>query len=470
MGLEGPHGIDAAVAEPGIECAAEHLGHVVGGRLGRVDEVDAGDQLAGEIGVSEVDPGVHDGDDLARPDGVPATTGSQTLLYSPNDNPPLIDSSEFIWVEKIAEHWYHYRTTLDPSTPRSCALAMSRRLRFIMTVDPILEVLPLGMPWQTSDPFLFCVHHDDAYPAGNERLGPAASLRGRNIGQDFAGLDGWRMYHGDLVPGFPGHPHRGFETVTIVLKGFIDHSDSLGATARFGEGDVQWLTAGKGIVHSEMFPLLDQHGPNPLELFQIWLNLPRASKMAEPHFKMLWHETIPTSVTRDGEGKRTEVMVIAGELGDSRAPAPPPDSWAAGAEADLAIWSIRMEPGARWRLPAAKSGTNRTLYYHEGTGLQLSGRPVSPRTGVKVRPDVDLELVVGPDASRLLLLQGRPIGEPVTQYGPFVMTTPAEIQEAFVEYQATEFGGWPWPEDGPVHARDAGRFARYPDGHIERPV
>ena len=96
---------------------------------------------------------------------------------------------------------------------------------------------------------------------------------------DFAGADGWRMYHGSIVPGFPQHPHRGFETVTFVRQGFIDHSDSLGATARFGRGDVQWLTAGEGIVHCEMFPLLDREGPNPCELFQIWLNLPAADKM-----------------------------------------------------------------------------------------------------------------------------------------------------------------------------------------------
>ncbi|HEY9899110.1 MAG TPA: pirin family protein [Pantanalinema sp.] len=339
-----------------------------------------------------------------------------------------------------------------------------------MAEDPILEVLPLGMPWQTPDPFLFCVHHDDAYPAGNDRLGPAASLHGRDIGQDFAGRDGWSMYHGDVVPGFPGHPHRGFETVTIVLKGFVDHSDSLGATARFGEGDVQWLTAGRGVVHSEMFPLLDPHGPNPLELFQIWLNLPRASKMAEPHFKMLWRETIPTSVALDAQGKRTEVLLIAGELGDRRSPAPPPDSWAARDEADVAIWSIRMEPGARWQLPAAEPGVNRTLYYFGGSGLHVSGIPVPSASGVRVRPDSDLELIAGPDASRLLLLQGRAIGEPVTQYGPFVGTTSEDIQQAYADYRATAFGGWPWPSDDPVHPRDAGRFARYPEGRIERPV
>src|SRR5438105_5060955 len=117
----------------------------------------------------------------------------------------------------------------------------------MVAMKPVLSVEPLGFPWQTPDPFLFCVHHDDAYPAANEQLGPAASLEGRDLGQDFEGKNGWRMYHGLRVPGFPQHPHRGFETVTVVRSGLVDHSDSLGATARYGHGDVQWLTAGRGV-------------------------------------------------------------------------------------------------------------------------------------------------------------------------------------------------------------------------------
>src|SRR5215471_18386746 len=179
--------------------------------------------------------------------------------------------------------------------------------------DAILQVFPLGMPWQTFDPFLFCVHHDDAYPAGDDHFAPAASLAGRNIGQDFSRKDGWSMYHGTTVPGFPQHPHRGFETVTIARRGLIDHSDSLGAAARFGRGDVQWLTAGGGIVHSEMFPLLDQSEPNPVELFQIWLNLPSENKLVAPHFSMLWDGDIPR-VTHEDAGRRSEVTIIAGML------------------------------------------------------------------------------------------------------------------------------------------------------------
>ena len=152
------------------------------------------------------------------------------------------------------------------------------------------------------------MHHDDRYPAGNERLGPKASLAGRNLGQDFEGKDGWRMYHGEIVPGFPQHPHRGFETVTVVRRGLLDHSDSMGATARYGRGDVQWLTAGRGIQHAEMFPLIERDRDNPLELFQIWLNLPTRDKMADPYFAMLWGDTLPKDVQRDSEGRTTEIM------------------------------------------------------------------------------------------------------------------------------------------------------------------
>ena len=123
--------------------------------------------------------------------------------------------------------------------------------------NPILDIIPLGFPWDGLDPFIFTVHHVDDYPAGNDNQGiDRADLVGRNMGSDFSYKDGWSMYHGAEVPGFPQHPHRGFETVTVVRRGYVDHSDSLGATARYGGGDVQWLTTGSGIQHSEMFPLI----------------------------------------------------------------------------------------------------------------------------------------------------------------------------------------------------------------------
>jgi redox-sensitive bicupin YhaK (pirin superfamily) len=332
----------------------------------------------------------------------------------------------------------------------------------------VLETRPLGFPWETADPFLFCVHHDDAYPVGNAELGPAASLAGRRLGQDFEGKDGWRMYHGDVVPGFPQHPHRGFETVTIVRRGYIDHSDSLGAAARFGRGDVQWLTAGAGIVHSEMFPLLDQRGPNPLELFQIWLNLPSAEKLVEPHFSMLWSGDIPRLELTDGAGLRVEVAVVAGALEGRRAPRPPPHSWASKADTDLAIWCIRMEPRAVWTLPPAQPTTLRTLYFFRGTALKVADRLFTSHAAVTVRSERSVRLEAGDLETEILLLQGRPIGEPVVQYGPFVMNTRAEIQTAIHDYQRTRFGGWPWPSDAPVHPAGEGRFARHADGRLER--
>jgi redox-sensitive bicupin YhaK (pirin superfamily) len=320
----------------------------------------------------------------------------------------------------------------------------------------------------TVDPFLFCVHHDDAYPAGNAELGPAASLAGRRIGMDFDGKDGWRMYHGDRVPGFPQHPHRGFETITIVRRGYIDHSDSLGAAARFGAGDVQWMTAGRGIVHSEMFPLLSETDDNPLELFQIWMNLPRAAKFVDPYFSMFWRERIPVVRFGAAGAPQSEVTVIAGELDGQSAPSPPPDSWAARPESDVAIWTLRMQAGATLELPPARDPmTVRTLYFFLGQRLRIDGENVSPQRALVLRSDrpVRLEAVGDLDA---LLLQGRPIAEPVAHYGPFVMNTEAEIREAMQDYQRTRFGGWPWASDAPVHPRDGGRFARHADGRIER--
>ena len=336
-------------------------------------------------------------------------------------------------------------------------------------MDPITRITPLGTRWETHDPFLFCVHHIDLYPAGNERLGPAASLAGRDIGQDFAGKDGWRMYHCDTVPGFPQHPHRGFETVTIVRDGYIDHSDSLGAKARFGMGDVQWLTAGAGVVHSEMFPLLNAHGGNRLELFQLWLNLPAKSKMATPYFTMLWDGDIPRVTHTDAAGRPAVITVIAGALNGLAPLPPPPHSWAADPASDLAIWSIALEPGASWTVPpAAGSGTVRTLHFFAGQRLKVAGRLVQEPAAIQVVPEEPVVMEATDVRVEILLLQGRPIGEPVAQYGPFVMNTQAELQEAFRDYRATQFGGWPFADNAPVFARDAGRFAQHADGRVEK--
>ncbi len=334
-----------------------------------------------------------------------------------------------------------------------------------MAGSPILRVAPLGSPpWETPNPFLFCVHHADRYPAGDDALAPAASLAGRQIGQDFAGKDGWNMYHGERVPGFPRHPHRGFETVTVVRRGLVDHSDSMGAAARYGEGDVQWLTAGAGIQHAEMFPLVHRDRDNPLELFQIWLNLPADNKMAPPHFSMFWADAVPTVSPAPG----VLVTLVAGALGDVSPPAPPPRSYASKRESDVAIWTLRLAPGAAWTLPPAARGSNRFLYFFAGRALRAGDTPIPDPALVVVDPDSAVRLEAADAGVELLLLQGRPIAEPVAQYGPFVMNTRAQLQQAFADFQRTQFGGWPWGTPDPVNGRE-GRFARRPGEPVERP-
>lgn len=335
-----------------------------------------------------------------------------------------------------------------------------------MSKKAIKSIKTIDFHWETSDPFLFCAYHMDYFPEGNDESGPIASLQGRNIGMDFDIKDGWRMYHGDKVPGFPVHPHRGFETVTIVQQGLVDHADSMGAAGRYGSGDVQWMTAGKGIQHSEMFPLVNTNKPNTLELFQVWLNLPAINKMVEPHFSMFWAQNIPQKVFTDKSGSQVNVNIIAGELDGQKALSPPPDSWAGNPENYVAIWTIVMTPGASWVLPAAEQGLNRSLYYYRGKSLEIDGEEVLSQYKIELQSDVDVELNNTNEESRMLLLQGRPIKEPVAQYGPFVMNTNNEIQQAMQDYQATEFGGWPWPRHDPVHA-DKGRFAKHADGKIE---
>ena len=336
--------------------------------------------------------------------------------------------------------------------------------------SPIIGTVGLDLHWPTIDPFLFCAHHRDDYPPGNAQMGiEPGALKGRDLGADFTLRDGWRMYHGRRIPGFPQHPHRGFETITIARSGFIDHSDSLGAQARFGRGDVQWMTAGRGVVHSEMFPLLSEHDRNPAELFQIWLNLPAAQKMVEPSFTMIWHEQIQTITHTEPGGSETKISVITGELDKTTGFATPPDSWAADKQNGVNIWRIQMGPGARWTLPSTSADRHRVLYAHTTHGILVAGHHFDAPRGIQLKPGHPVELVNGTTASELLLLEARPIREPVAQHGPFVMTTQEDLVTAFQDYKRDQFGGWPWKSDDPVLSRDTGRFARHADGRIERP-
>jgi redox-sensitive bicupin YhaK (pirin superfamily) len=337
-----------------------------------------------------------------------------------------------------------------------------------MANEKILGIQKLGFQWQTEDPFLVTMHHKDAYPPGNDKQGPNTSLAGRNIGEDFTLKDGFRMYHGTTVPGFPAHPHCGFETVTVVLEGFVDHFDSTGAKGRYGNGDVQWLTTGSGCQHTEMFPLVHKDQDNPLHLFQIWLNLAAQNKSAEPEYKMLWAEDIPEIQSIGANGAKTSVRIIAGSLEGKNSLEPTAASWANDRSHHVGIYLIHMEPKAVFTLPAVSGTLNRNIYIYEGKEIQIDGTTIPVSQRIKLASDQEIEMINGTNAAYMLVLEGEPIQEPVVQYGPFVMTTEQEIHEAFSKYRRTQFGGWPWDSYEPVNERSSGRFARHSNGVIEK--
>jgi redox-sensitive bicupin YhaK (pirin superfamily) len=333
----------------------------------------------------------------------------------------------------------------------------------------IISISPLGFPWETQDPFLFCAYHKDFYPIGNGQMGVRAeALKGRYIGQDFVVKDGFRMYHGKQIPGFPYHPHRGFETITINKKGVVDHSDSLGAAGRFMGGDVQWMTAGKGIQHSEMFPMINDTESNELEIFQIWLNLPKVSKFVPPHFKMLWKEDIPVVETTNEKGGKVKADLVAGELEGKKALAPTPDSWAANPANHVRVFTLSLDAATEWTLAAGQAGISRTFYFYEGDSILIEDLALRQGHLIKLNPEKPVTIKnTGEKPAKFLVLEGRPIGEPVAQHGPFVMNTFEEIRQAIDDYQRTQFGGWPWKEQEKVHAKEKGRFALHADGKEE---
>jgi len=329
--------------------------------------------------------------------------------------------------------------------------------------------LPASGPWPTIDPFLFCVHHNDTYPSATKSFSPNASLSGRTLGNDFSNKDGWNMYHGETIPGFPKHPHRGFETLTIVEKGIIDHSDSLGARARYGDGDAQWLTAGDGINHSEMFPLFDQKNQNKIDFFQIWINLPSYNKRSQPNFEIFWNDDIPKISVMDDKGIEAVVELICGKYNDNIAPQPPPNSWAKDEKNQMGVWIIRLKEDGEFKLPSSIAGVNRSIYIPKDIKVNLNRRNSFSNCMIELSPEKDCILSNESKDAKILLLQGKPINEPVYQYGPFVMNTRAEIKEAFDDYNNTDFGGWIWKNSDPIHGKYQGKFAKLINGKTSKP-
>ncbi|MBI1184069.1 pirin family protein, partial [bacterium] len=213
--------------------------------------------------------------------------------------------------------------------------------------------------------------------------------------------------------------------------------------------------------------LLHTEKDNPLELFQIWLNLPAKNKLVSPYFRMLWNEEIPLVTEKDAQGNEIKIKVMAGNYKEHKAPKPTPDSWAADPDNKVGIYKITLSPGAKFTLGATDAGTNRSLYFFKGNKIQVAQQPLDYYKCVDLNAEVDVLIENGDEEAQLLVLQGKPIAEKVVQYGPFVMNSEREIQEAYEDFRRTQWGGWPWPDYENVHDKSRGRFALHADGRLE---
>ena len=227
------------------------------------------------------------------------------------------------------------------------------------------------------------------------------------------------------------------------------------------------MTAGKGIQHSEMFPLINPDNDNPLEIFQIWLNLPSYSKMVQPYFKMLWREDIPVLKQKDDLGRSTQVQVISGNIFPVTPDQSTPDSWASTPEHFVGIYTVEMSKGASWVLPKTSEKATRSLFFYQGNTIVIQNETIQSNHLVELNASDTIEIQNGSQVAKFLILEGLPIAQPVVQYGPFVMNSQQEIIQAKRDYGKTQFGGWPWVDKEVVHPREKGRFALYVDGTEE---
>jgi redox-sensitive bicupin YhaK (pirin superfamily) len=229
----------------------------------------------------------------------------------------------------------------------------------------------------------------------------------------------------DYLAGFPSHPHRGFETVTYMIDGHMRHEDNFGHRGDLGPGDVQWMTAGRGIIHSEM----PQQTEGRMRGFQLWINLPAREKMKPAAYRDIPAAEIPAVALGGGE-----VRVIAGTLEQDGMQTRGPIQ---GLSTQPLYFDLRLPAGADVTLPTP-AGHNTFLYAYEGDAVVGSGdeaRPLPHRAAGLLTPGESVRVLAGSQGVRALLLSGKPIGEPVVQYGPFVMNTAEEIQQAVIDYQ-----------------------------------
>lgn len=232
----------------------------------------------------------------------------------------------------------------------------------------------------------------------------------------------------DRPRGVGEHPHRGFETVTIVYDGEVEHRDSTGAGGKIGPGDVQWMTAASGILHQEFHSGEYTRTGGPFEMVQLWVNLPAADKMAAPRYQTLLNQDIPNVALPGGAG---QVRVIAGEYHGHRGPAQ--------THTPMNVWDVRLNPGqtSHFELP---EGHTLAVVVLRGT-VQINGGQIAREEQFALLERTGTRLVLeANNEARLLLLGGEPIDEPIVGHGPFVMNTVDEIQQAFMDFHSGRFG------------------------------
>jgi redox-sensitive bicupin YhaK (pirin superfamily) len=230
----------------------------------------------------------------------------------------------------------------------------------------------------------------------------------------------------DYLAGFPAHPHRGFETVTYMLDGHMRHEDSFGNRGDLGPGDVQWMTAARGIIHSEM----PQQTEGRMRGFQLWINLPASEKMKPAAYRDIPAREIPTVTLPDG----TRVRVIAGKYADAAVGTV--SGPIAGLSTSPMYFDLRLPANAAVTVPTPE-GHNAFIYVYDGDAEvgDEAPRRLPHRSAGLLTPGPHVRVRAGAQGAGLLLLAGRPIGEPVVQYGPFVMNTREEIEQAVLDYQ-----------------------------------
>lgn len=321
-----------------------------------------------------------------------------------------------------------------------------------MSSSSIYNISPITFRLDLKDPFIFTAHHIDHFPVGKADMSPSMPPKDKE----------YSMYYGDVIPGFPEHPHTGFETITLVEQGYVDHFDSLGNGGRYAAGDVQWLSTGNGVEHCEMFPLLHDDKENPFELFQIWFNASPEQKKQPADYKMFWREHIPHVI--ENNQAKADIRVISGEFKGTEAISRPPHSWAYAKENRVNIYLITLENNAKLSIPATTATSTRFAYFYQGTELTLSGEIIPFKHLVELQPDANIQLHAHAGETRILWLEGEPIGAPVAMRGPFVLNSEQELNVAFKRYRETHFGEWPWPSPAPIFDKDTPRFATYNGG------